>query len=213
MTRHTLHAATLLPAAAVLACAMPLLAQSDPTYPAYPTAFDDPAISDRGPHAVSQRYIDPGNGQFSPYVTVRRIERQPSHPAAMRATWARVGLPSLDVRGEPAAYEYRAPGVRALMDRPDYVVQAGPRSLSAIATPRRDGAYAPLAPANLVYSLMPVEDRPRPSPSAHADPWQDFASAGPAPHDARRDARLDGRLSPLEASTVLPADFTPDQTP
>ncbi len=169
--------------------------------------FDDPAISDRGPHSVSQRYIDPGNAQFSPHVAIRRVDPAAAQPAAVRATWTRVGLPSLNVQNgatpnDATTYEYRAPGIHALMDRPQYIVQDGPRSLSRNATPGPGGRYAPLAPANLVYSLMPDADATAP-PTAEADPAL----------DPRIDGRLDGRVQPLASSAAVPSNYKPEQTP
>ncbi len=135
----------------------------------------DQGVEDVDPRAVSFRVIDPGNAQ---YPTRSMIVERP-HSAG----WSQLGLPTLDeATGLPNTrrYEYRAPGVRAQMNRPDYLVidQAGERALSR--APIMDGAFSELPPPDTVFSLVP--ERPQSKDPAVTDPtW--------------RDQRVDGRIN------------------
>jgi len=141
---------------AALATAGPAAAQAAD---AAPRAVDQ-TVEDLDPRAASLRVIDPGNAQFPTRSTI--VEN------AHAARWAQANP------GEagPRRYEYRAPGVRALMRRPDYIVidQAG--QLTRNAAPLVDGGFRTQAPPDTVFSLTP--DAPTPLDPAYINPdWQD----------------------------------------
>jgi len=152
----------------------------------------DQNVEDVDPRATSFRVIDPGNARHPTRSMI--VER------AHQAKWARLGLPALDqATGLPDTrrYEYRAPGVRAQMDRPDYRVidQTGEPALNRV--PLLDGAFEEMPPPNTVFDLVP--ERPDPHDPTHTDPdWR----------DPRVDGRIDRRLGRAD-DTYHPGGLNP----
>jgi len=152
----------------------------------------DQNVEDVDPRAVSFRVIDPGNAKYPTRSMI--VER------AHQASWSQLGLPALDQPpGLPDTrkYEYRAPGVRARMDRPDYLVidQTGEPAFNRV--PMMDGAFEELPPPNTVFDLVP--ERPQSQDPARTDPdWR----------DPRVDGRIDRRLGRAN-DTYHPGRFNP----
>lgn len=124
----------------------------------------DQAVEDLDPRAASLRVVDPGNAQFP----TRSMIVQRAHAARWQ--------PGADLADH--RYEYRAPGVRAVMNRPDYVVLDGAGRRAANIAPAIDGAFLETAPPDTVFRLTP-DQRP---------------IADPATTDPRPDARIDARV-------------------
>lgn len=145
----------------------------------------DANVGDRDPLATSLRRIEPGNAQhsFANRLTVIDFSRRwlPFDPATPTTTDPATGL----VHSQ--GYQYRAPGVRALVDRPDYLVDLGGRALGRNVQPVRDGAQFMIIPANTVFQL--TSERPAtPAPNL------------PAPHENYRDLRLNLQLDRVPAA-------------
>lgn len=142
-------------------------------------AVVDPNVADHDPLAVSQRFIDPGNAQHSFATRMTLTE--------FGANWSpHAAAPHPNHPSATHAYQYRSPGVRALIDRPHYVTN--------------DGAQFMVIPANTVFQL--TLDQPAPQ------------QAPPTPHENYVDMRLN--LEPastrLEHPVAFPrASSRPDQ--
>ena len=127
----------------------------------------DPLTASKDPLATDLRRIEPGIAQhpYAARLTIADFGRtwSPSSPRTIQNDPA-TGLPHAQ------GFEYRAPGVRALIDRP--------------AMARIPGSDEPvlIVPANTIYQLTPE----RPSTPA---------PTGPTPHANFRSRRLDLRLS------------------
>lgn len=140
----------------------------------------DQGVEDIDPRARSQRRIDPGNAKYPTRSMI--VERANPHQAG----WSELGLPALDrATGAPDThrYEYRAPGVRARMDRPDYLVVDEDGRPALNRQPVFDGAFRELPPPNTIYDLVPED--PEPVDDASNDPGWD---------DPRVDGRINRRL-------------------
>lgn len=145
----------------------------------------DRNVSDAGPNSISQRVVDPGIARWSRDASM--IDRFGNSDTQ----WIdRVADPRLNQR-----YFYQAPGLTALVSRPNYAVltQDG-----QVATNRQgiDGKVIQLAPANLVYVLSPeyLNAPPtitEPDPDDHRVRGTLPANTGPVAHDARIDGRYD----------------------
>lgn len=132
----------------------------------------DQAVGDLDSLSTSLRRVEPGLGQFNARAALRELPAAP---------WTVGVLPAPNGQ----RYVYEAPGFRAYMDRPDYLVvgssDAGPPVRRNV-SPGVDGGFLPMAPANLVYDLRPPSVRTLPPPEL--DPhWTD--------------TRLDTRIGPL----------------
>lgn len=134
----------------------------------------DQTVEDVDPLGTSQRYIERGNAQFTPRSAV--FDRLNRH-----------GIPSTDETF--FRYEFRGPGVRALMPHANYYVSSGPlkENKKFNQQPIVDGAYQEVVPAGVVYNLVPrPTDLPRvlrTKDDLENERW--FAP----------DQRIDGRLS------------------
>ena len=112
----------------------------------------DQTVSDVDPRATSQRRLNHGNAMFNRNSTM--YERD------LPVDMTRMGRPGYDMRtGQyvPTKYQYRAPGVTALVMRPEYLVMKG-RSGRRVKVerngkPAADGLFADLASANMIYNL------------------------------------------------------------
>lgn len=148
----------------------------------------DAGVADLDPHATSLRRVEPGLGQFDFGARLRPVDYAVrwgvGAPDAEAVRAPRLATPQSAWR-DPATgllhhqpRRYRAPGVRALVDRPQYLVRRGP-----------DGRIDPAAPrvavigANTVFELTPEAPPEAPRP------------AGPPPAglvDTRLDLRIGG---------------------
>ena len=117
----------------------------------------DPNVGDRGPNAASLRVVEPGLAQhpFTARVTTTdfRSRWSPFQAADPIATDPATGLP------HSQGFQFTAPGVRALMDRPDYLVDVGGDQAGLNVQPVADGRQVLIIPANTVFQLTP--ERPR----------------------------------------------------
>lgn len=152
----------------------------------------DQTVSDYDPRQVSLRRMEAGRGEFS-----RQTLFEPTRPA----TWSAGGLPT--VGGEygltmPSNYVYRAPGISAMMVKPEYLVQIGPEreDIAFNQVPVKDELYLTLESAGMVYNLIPQLTEPTIAPM----------------HDDWTDTRVDGRLFATEASSSLMAPLRGDGT-
>lgn len=145
------------------------------------------------------RPVDQAVGDLDPLATSFRRSRmggalqlQRSRPQLYRLGSATGRGPRIDpVTGLtlPGGYLYAAPGVRAYLPRPDYLVAAGRdnQSIGFDIAPSVDGAYHTLIPAGTVFDLVP-RSRMVQQPPVVDDDWVDHRI------DARLDLRLDTRL-------------------
>ncbi len=143
----------------------------------------DRAVGDLDPRATSFRRVEPGLAVHSRAAALRTVDR---------AGWQqRGGVPIDPLTGLPLpqGFVYEAPGFRAYMPQAEYVVRSptDPYSADRNVAPAADGQYVTVAPANMVYDLVP------------RTPRRDPRSPNPAAVDHRLDARLDARLAPLPA--------------
>lgn len=174
----TKHLTTL--AGGVLLCGLVLggpevMAQATPgTSPGSPV---DASIADRDPLAASFRWVEPGNAQFSfqNRLTVANFNTgwSPFDPGSPTATDSSTGL----VHSQ--GYQFRSPGLRALIDRPEYV-------------PVRGGGEAMIIPANTVFQLTLER------PVARVD-------TRPAAHENFRDHRLNLRSNDPNSGSASPS--------
>ena len=137
----------------------------------------DQAVSDLDPLSTSLRWVEPGNAVFSHRVRIHQLRGQP----AIDPT---TGL------ALPREYLFRAPGVRARIDRPQYLV------LSPFSTPKKprldqnvspalDGGLIEVIGPNTIFDLVP---RPIITTSTHG------LDRPAARIDARLDTRINSRL-------------------
>ncbi|MEM9418628.1 MAG: hypothetical protein AAGA25_06160 [Planctomycetota bacterium] len=151
----------------------------------------DASISDRDPLATSLRRVEPGNAQFSFQNRLTRTNFRVGWSPFAPVTDPGTGLTHTH------QYQYRSPGLRALIDRPEYV-------------PVRGGGEVMIIPANTVFQLTleRPDDAGEPEPTSHAN-YQDYrigrhanpGSPGAASGLAFPDLRLDrvpvSDLSPI----------------
>lgn len=158
------------------AVAWPAAAQSA----AAPGSPVDTNVGDIDPRAASLRRVEPGNAQFS-YEARMRV-------ADFSASWNRYAAPAIDPNTglrHHQQYQYTAPGVRALIDRPAYLVKTD-EGLAINQQPSRDRSEIGLIPANTVFQLT--------LPREHRRPDTDIDRPRPA---NMLDTRVDNRISPL----------------
>ncbi len=150
---------------AILLWSAPIHGQSANAPGTTPGSAVDMSIADRDPRAASLRRVEPGNAQFSfeSRLSVANFNAawSPFDPASPTATDFSTGL----VHSQ--GYQYRSPGLRALIDRPEYV-------------PIRGGGEVMIIPANTVFQLT-LERPARP------------LDTRPAAHENFVDQRLDQR--------------------
>ena len=118
----------------------------------------DPNVSDRGPNAASLRVLDRGNAQHS-FAT--RLTN-----ADFRSLWTPLGAATGRIATDPSTglkhsqrFRYAAPGVRALVDQPNYLVDVGGPQPGLNVQPNTDGAQVMITPANTVFQLT-LERKP-----------------------------------------------------
>lgn len=174
----------------------------------------DASIADRDPLAASFRWVEPGNAQFSfqNRLTVANFNAgwSPFDPGSPTATDSSTGL----VHSQ--GYQFRSPGLRALIDRPEYV-------------PVRGGGEAMIIPANTVFQLTlerpvaPVDTRPaahenfrdhrlnlqvqrEPSVSMRAFPQASIRGDQPTPTLDLSQMRYPGLAAQATPITLIPVD-------
>ena len=146
----------------------------------------DAGVGDRGPHATSLRRVEAGNAQhsFAARITPVDFGRRwtTDAPGATLTTDPRTGLT------HSQQFQFRSPGMRALVDRPQYA--------------RIQGQTLAIIPANTVFQLTP--EAPTPAPGSGAE-----AVAPPPPAHANY---LDRRLNLRLADQPEPRRFTAART-
>lgn len=159
----------------------------------------DQAVQDLDPLATSLRRMNPGNALYNNDGRIYQL--RPPGP------WTQAGLPALDnLTGlnMPQQYIYRAPGVQAYMDRPDYLVRPGAMSTRRRnVAPHGDGKFVEMIPAGVVFDLVPRQPGAQVQPQA-ADDWVDHRI------DGRIDNRIDGRI---ETQLPVPSNVTVNPPP
>ena len=159
--------------------AAPLAAQ--PAGPQNPAGGPlDAGVADRGPHATSLRRVEPGNAQHSFAARIQPIDF--SNRWTPLKTDPQTGLT------HSAQYQFRSPGLRALLDQPQYA--------------QIQGQTLALIPANTVFQLTP---EPAVGPAGPTPPTP------PPPHANFRDMRLNLRLAdqptpPIPSTLHTPGD-------
>lgn len=171
----------------ILLPAHALLAQQ--STPALPGSSVDANVGDRDPRAVSLRRVEPGNAQhsFANRLTVTDFSRSwsPLNPATPTAADPSTGL--IHSQG----YQYTAPGLRALIDRPEYLVDLGGGTSGLNVQPIRDGAQLMIIPANTVFQLTVPRDTPPPTRGL------------PAAHEHYRDHRLNLQVQRVPSASTI----------
>jgi hypothetical protein len=147
----------------------------------------DQTVGDADALAVSLRQVDPGNALYSGRTALYR----PLDPSALNDP---LGL------NATRPYIFSAPGVRAYTNQPDYLVMTGPNrgDVGLNMAAAIDGGYMTLAPANVVYDLIPEA-----SPVVIPADWNDTRLGQPI--DSRVEFSLgvfDRRLSTGQTPTV-----------
>jgi hypothetical protein len=148
--------------------------------PAEPQPIDQ-AVGDADKLATSLRRVDVGLRSDGEQTSLFRV--QPSQ--YLPQTFLRV-----------------APGLRARVERVDYLIRTGKKTFEMNISPRRDGQFLELVPANTVFDLRPVE---RAIPSTPLAP-DDESPAVNAVVDSRVDGAIDGQVS----NRVEPVRVTPE---
>ncbi|WP_145073258.1 hypothetical protein [Poriferisphaera corsica] len=111
----------------------------------------DQTVSDLSSNSASQRRLNHGNALFNNNITM--YTRDDNGQLLTR------GLPTVDFRTSlhvPTEYQFRAPGVTALVQRPEYVSLVGPDPrwhTRKNKQPFRDGLFADIGSAGMVYNL------------------------------------------------------------
>jgi len=154
--------------ATALFAAMASPAAAQPTAVIGPTPID-PTVDAVDPLAASQRVNDPGIARYSPET---RVWRQPAGAAWQSGDPAAAGRP----------YVYRAPGVTAMMARPEHMALTPTGEVLTNAQPFHPDAYVDVIPADTVFSLIPEQDAVAPPPDRMTE------------DDPRVDGRIDGRF-------------------
>lgn len=144
----------------------------------------DQAVGDLDRLSTSMRVIQPG---LSPFGDRTRLYR-------LQTPWSPY-LPGATPGGMDDTYYRIGPGVRARVDRLDYLIPLGKRNFDLNVAPRRDGQFIELAPPGTVYDLRPI---PLIAPNAAGVP-SGFpignASIQPQPSNAI-DRRVQGQVQP-----------------
>lgn len=106
----------------------------------------DRGQGDLGPNSASQRYVEPGNAQFSP-ETALTDRFGPASPSQ---------LADLYHRGDVSRrYLYQAPGVSALYNQSDYLTRDATGLVGLNGVNSASGRLVAITPADIVYVLSP----------------------------------------------------------
>jgi hypothetical protein len=155
--------------------AVPTLGQGSETYV-------DQAVGDLDPLSESIRRIDPAVGRDLNTGRIRLI--QPTNRED--GFGLRLGF-------DAGYYEYRAPGVRAVFQRPDYLTRNRDGQVVLNQTPATDGEYLELIPPNTVFNLSNPYERPMVSTPSYAPPQR----IGQGAH-LLRDTRIENFITPAQ---------------
>ena len=146
----------------------------------------DPGISDADPRATSLKRMEEGNAQFNFETRLRPVDR--------RVGWTPGSSPAVDTGGaapwrDPAtgllhhqSTRYRAPGVRALVDRPQYL------TLLENGVPVPDAPRVAVIGANTVFELTPEPTAAAVAAARRPEPYV----AAPGQLDTRLNLRMTG---------------------
>ncbi|MEM8737814.1 MAG: hypothetical protein AAGG38_04960 [Planctomycetota bacterium] len=143
-----------------LASGQPTLRPGSLPSSAQPGTPVDPNVGDRDPRAVSLRRVEVGNAvhSFGGRLSVADFGRSwsPHNPNQPIATDPATGL------AHSQSFQYQAPGLRALLDRPDYLVNLGNDQIGRNVQPIRetDQIMIMIIPANTVFQLTPETTPP-----------------------------------------------------
>ena len=184
----------LLPGVAQAQTALNRNAPVNPASPA-PGSPVDLNVGDADPLSVSLRRVETGNAQFSVggRLTVADFGNR----------WAPRHDPATGLLHDQG-HEYRAPGVRALIDRPTYLT----RTIDGVEVnvqPDAGGREVAIVPANTVYLLTPERPR-RPNVEAAAPPPANLLDTRINPQPA---LRIDPQ-APAGRERPAPAPVTAD---
>ncbi len=153
----------------------------------------DQAVGDMDPLSRSQRRVDPGNAKFSDRARIYRLQNRAA------SMWGQLGVPAMEQMNAQQAYRYRyeAPGVRAWLRRPEYLVGNKTGGLALNQAPRKDGEYRELIPAGTVFDLIPdapaAQRQTSPTPPS---PWVDRRLS------TQINTRIDGRIDNTPAAAL-----------
>ena len=150
----------------------------------------DQAVGDLDPMATSLRRLEPGLSIYGQQTSLYQ------HGTAAEFLSS----------GTAAPVYYRiGPGFCARFDRPDYLVPVGRGDLGRNISPRFDGEFRELIPANTVFDLTPTP----PIPHLSAFGLLPDPSAIPAPNliDARVKSRMEWRLPDNRVETRLDLSY------
>jgi hypothetical protein len=147
----------------------------------------DQAVGDLGPRIKSRRKVEPGLGAFSNRTKLyRRFD-----PVSWQKSEGAGGNGASPSPNMPQPYVYEAPGVRAYVDRPQYLSRQG--SNRPVPGPvGNDGRFAQKVSANTVYDLIP-RDHPASPLSSNKEP--DSAAGRHQLNGIGERYRVDGRVS------------------
>lgn len=183
---------SLIPLLLLLALPLPALGQAQ-------NNRVDRNVGDSGPNSASQRVVEPGIGQWSRQapLTDRFGQAQPQ--------WIDRALdPRLSQR-----YMYQAPGLTAMLNRPDYAALTPEGNIVRNAQ-GIDHALVQLTPANVVYILSPEllnAPPPKQDPDDQALAPSNVQRVQPVsvvnPNQLMDDARVDGRYDPNAPANMV----------
>jgi hypothetical protein len=141
----------------------------------------DQTVEDLDPRSRSLRQVEPGNAQFPEHVSLYRRAEPVKGPAATGP---------LRHHGQARPFVYRAPGVEAFVDQPQYLTPQG-RNRPVEEGLSGDRRFLQQITANTVFNLIPEAAKPNASANQSAEP-----PAGQVTERYRVDTRLDTRVSP-----------------
>lgn len=166
----------------------------------------DRAVSDVDPLAAGQRRVETAQTLTQPRLYLFNQD----------ARWGEVGLPTLDYATglmRTRTYYYEAPGVRAWMDRPEYLIPTGRDRFQRNIAPLQDGTYIGVIAPNTIFDLIP--ERPviyRDLEEIYNDVARSYQVD--TQYRVRMDQRLEQQQRPTAQGADIPRpDYLPRDTP
>lgn len=157
---------------AMMVTALPGRASADPVQHGEPV---DQAVGDADGLATSLRRISAGLRSDGEQTSLFRVEPSQYLPQDLLRV---------------------APGLRARVERIDYMIRTGKKTFQMNISPRRDGDFLEMIRANTVFDLSPVDLRQHATPTPHTTRQVDQPSnAIDSRVDGRTDSAIDGRVS------------------
>lgn len=145
----------------------------------------DQAVSDLDPLTVGMRRVEPGIKIDDGEHTLLYAVYSPDMPSALSPVMKYGQLMPMPV------YYRMGQGFRARMDRMDYLIQIDRRHYESNVSPKVDGRFIEVAPANMVFDLRPLPaGLPGSSQPVGASPQLSGSSASSSP-----DYRVQGQAS------------------